>query len=99
MRTRSALLTFLILVFGSKPTPAADTPFLQALSHKFPLPPELRGQATQLSIDRDGIVYILTSKGVARLFDGKIALDRTYRPLAEKIPIDITVQSGELYYL
>src|SRR6185369_10354541 len=99
MRTRSALLTFLILVFGSKPTPAADTPFLQALSHKSPLPPELRGQATKLAIDRDGIVYILTSKGVARLFEDKIAPDRTYRPLADQVPIEIKVQNGDMHYL
>jgi hypothetical protein len=93
------LLTFLILGFGSNPNQAADTPFVQAISHKFLFPPELRGQATKLSVDRDGIVYILTAKGVARLYEDKIAPDRTYRPLADKVPIDITFRNGELYYL
>ncbi len=100
MRTRAALfLTSLIIVLGSRPTRGADTPFVQAISHKFPLPPELRGQATRLAIDRDGIVYILTSKGIARLFDDRIALDRTYRPIADKVPVGIAVQNEELYYL
>src|SRR6185369_12757221 len=89
MRIRRAFfLTLLVLTFALRPGWAADTPFIQAISHKFPLPPELRGQPTKLGVDRDGIVYILTSKGVARLFDDKVAMDRTYRPLVDKVPAD-----------
>jgi hypothetical protein len=98
MRTAAAVL-WLFLVLGSNSSDAADTPFLQAISRKFPLPPELRGQATRLAIDRDGIIYVQTSKGVARLFDDKVALDRTYRPLVDKVPVDMTVENSELYYL
>jgi hypothetical protein len=79
--------------------PGADTPFVQAISHKYQLPAELRGQGTKLAIDHDGIVYILTRKGAARLFGDKVAMDGTYRPLVGKVPLDVTIENGELYYL
>jgi hypothetical protein len=63
------------------------------------LPADLRGTATELQVDQDGIVYVLTSKGVARLFGDAIALDGSYRPLASRIARDITTAEGELFYL
>jgi hypothetical protein len=76
-----------------------DSPFRQPISHQFALPRDLKGAAKKLCVDRDDIVYILTSKGVARLFGDRIALDQSYRPLADKIARDITVSNGKLYYL
>src|SRR6185436_9202767 len=76
-----------------------DSPFRQPISHQFALPSDLKGTAKKLCVDRDDIVYILTTKGVARLFGDRIALDQSYRPLADKIARDITVSNGKLYYL
>ena len=77
----------------------ADRPFLQAVWHQYGLPEELRGTVKGVEVDGDGIVYILTSKGVARLFGEEVALDQGYRPLAGKVARDITVTGGRLYYL
>jgi hypothetical protein len=74
-----------------------DTPFRQPISHKYSLPEGATGK--KLCVDRDGIVYMLTSAGMARLFDDRVALDQSYRPIAGKIPQDITVSKGKLYYL
>jgi hypothetical protein len=76
-----------------------DVAFSQPVSHKYALPPEVRGEAKRICIDKDDIVYILTSKGVYRIFGDTVARDRSYRPLADKIPNDITVANGNLYYL
>jgi hypothetical protein len=81
--------------------PAPDTPFRQAVSIQVPIAPDLQGATFQrLRIDADGIVYVLTDRGVARVFEGTLALDRSYRPLAT-LPRDIAVQeaTGHLYYL
>jgi hypothetical protein len=77
----------------------ADEPFPQPISHKYLLPTELRGQAQQVAIDQDGIVYIATTKGIARLFGHQIALDHSYRPMAGKVATEISVRNGELFYL
>jgi hypothetical protein len=63
------------------------------------LPAELWGKAKEICIDRDGIVYIRTEVGVARLFEGEIRLDQSYRPLAGKVATDLTLVDGKLYYL
>jgi ligand-binding sensor domain-containing protein len=78
---------------------APDRPFPQPVSEKHTLPPEFRGKVRELCVDRDGIVYIRTDLGVARLFDGQIRLDQSYRPLIGKIARDLTVADGKLYYL
>ncbi len=77
----------------------ADRPFPQPVSRKYPLPEALRGRAHKLAIDRDGIVYILSSEGVARLFDDRVALDGSYRPIAGKKPADLALDRGDLFYL
>jgi len=92
-----ALIGWALLGASGWAAGAADTPFAQAISTKHPLPPGLKGR--KLCIDRDGIICILTSGGVARLIAGQIVLDQSYRPLAGKIPQDITLAGGELYYL
>lgn len=77
----------------------ADRPFPQAVSQKYALPQESHGKTRELCVDRDGIVYIRTDLGVARLFDGQIRLDHSYRPLIGKIARDLTIADGKLYYL
>ncbi len=53
----------------------------------------------KVAVNRDGIVYVLTDRGVARLFESTLALDHSFRPLAGLRPRDTTLQSGELFYL
>ena len=76
-----------------------DRAFSQAVSRKFPLPAELKGKAKEICIDRDGIVYARTEAGVARLWEGQLGLDHSYRPLIGKVAKDLTVADGKLYYL
>lgn len=76
-----------------------DLPFPQPISRKIPLPSDLRTKATEILIDRDGIVYLRTAAGVARVSQERIHLDQTYRPLSGKITTDLTIADGKLYYL
>ena len=98
VRRATIMLVLSALALGAN-AGAPDRPFPQAISHQFALPDELRGTARQLAVDQDGIVYLLTDKGVARLFDDRVALDRSYRPLAGKIATDLITVQGRLYYL
>jgi hypothetical protein len=96
-------LLFLMLVFGAafaSARPAKDTPFLQDVSVKLAANAELDGaEFRKVAVTRDGIVYVLTDRGVARLFEKTLGLDHSFRPLAALRPRDITMQSGELLYL
>lgn len=77
-----------------------DTPFLQDSSVKFRNSAELGGAVfRKLRIDRDGVVFVLTDKGVARLFDQDLALDHSFRPLGGLRALDIEEHGGDLYYL
>lgn len=77
-----------------------DVPFLQPVAHRYALADSLKGaRFTKLLVDDDGIVYVLTDRGVARLFGERLALDRSYGPFAEAKPMDLTVYQGELFYL
>ncbi len=76
-----------------------DVPFAQAISRKYALPVDLRGKVKEICIDREGIVYLRSELGVARLFDTEVRLDQSYRPLAGKVAKDLTVAGGKLYYL
>jgi hypothetical protein len=85
------------------PRPAAsDTPFQQAVAVHVPLSTDLQGATLQrLRIDADGNVHVLTDRGLARVLDDTLTIDRSYRPLAGLRPRDIAVQegTGHLYYL
>lgn len=80
-----------------------DMPYLQAVSVKYELAPELKGaKLLKLAIDYNSNVYLLTNKGLYRDFpDNKISKDLLYRKLSDMNPVDITTQegSGYLYYL
>jgi len=100
------LLALLSLSTGLFTLPAAaapvyrDVPFLQAVAARITTLPELQGAAfLRLALDREGIVYVLTDRGVARVFDESLGMDHGYRPLAGKLARDLTVADGELFYL
>ncbi len=77
-----------------------DVPFLQDVSVKFHTAPALTNATfLRLEVDRNGVSYVLTDRGVARTFDESLALDRSFRPLAKLVARDIALGSGELYYL
>ncbi|MCX8107756.1 MAG: hypothetical protein N3G20_03020 [Verrucomicrobiae bacterium] len=78
----------------------SDLPFKQPISVKFTVESELEGATWQKAcVDRDGIVYILTDRGVARAFDNRLAVDKSFRPIAGKKVMDIAVHNGRLFYL
>ena len=107
MRTKTAhvgsvLHTILLLCCAATTATAAikDSPFLQDTSVRISHAPELAGaQFKKLRIDRDGVVFVLTDKGVARLFEQQLALDRSFRPLSDLKALDIIDHQGDLYYL
>ncbi len=77
-----------------------DVPFLQSVAVKFTTVPEVQGAAMlRLEVNKDGIVYVLTDRGVARVFDDRLAMDRSFRPLAGKLARDLALGDGDLYYL
>jgi hypothetical protein len=77
-----------------------DAPFRQAVAFKFDLAAELRGATYQrLAISRDEVIQVLTDKGVARAFDERLGLDRTYRALADQPALDFALGRGQLFYL
>ncbi len=77
-----------------------DEPFRQPLAVQYPRHPELsHARWLKLAVDREDRVYVLTDLGVARLFEGTLALDKSYRPLAGRRALDLTLQNGRLWYL
>src|SRR5947209_9144320 len=95
-----ATLVLFAIVCASLNATVKDAPFRQDLSVKFAPAPELSGAIYhKLAIDRDGIVYVLTSRGVARLFDATLALDKSFRPLTGQRALDMTLHDGRLFYL
>lgn len=79
----------------------ADSQFYQDESVRFRVAPELAGAHWRKVVaDRDGIVYALSDRGLARVYDHALTPDRNFRPLAKRRPLDIAVSpSGDLYYL
>ena len=77
-----------------------DVPFLQDVSVKFRTAPVLTNAAFLcLETDRDGVVYVLTDRGVARTFEDTLAPDQSFRPLAKLVARDITIGNDAVYYL
>lgn len=96
------LLPLLFLMVFTTYAAEPDTLFRQPVSIKYKLPEELKkAKLHKVVVDDDDIVYVLTDRGLYRAFDDQLAKDQTYRPLAGRSPVDITVQAGarHLYYL
>lgn len=80
----------------------SDTAFKQPVSVKYQIAEEMKdSKLKKVVIDDNNRVYVLTDKGLCRLSGGQLVKDLLYRPLADKIPVDITTQEGTgyLYYL
>lgn len=79
---------------------APDIPFYQDRSEQFPAEGELAGATMKkVHVNKDGIVYVLTDRGMARLFGNKLAPDRSFRPLIGKKILDSDEARGEIFYL
>src|SRR6266511_120342 len=77
-----------------------DLPFKQDAAVPYSLSPELRAaRFDKALIDRNGILYVLSDLGVARAFGTTLALDKSFRPLTGKKPLDIALHRGQIYYL
>ncbi len=90
--------SFLPGVFAQGP----DASFIQPVSVKYSLSEKLEGSTLKkVVVDYNHRIYVLTSKGLGRVQGSHIIKDLLYRPLANKIPVDITTQegTGDLYYL
>ena len=100
MITRFGPLLFLAAAIITSRAAAPDVPFYQDRSEKFPAEGELAGATMKkVHINKDGIVYVLTDRGMARLFGNKLALDRSFRPFNDKKILDSAEFNGEIYYL
>src|ERR1051326_4847797 len=80
--------------------PITDEPFWQDIAVHIHQTAELsNANFKKLCLDKENTVYVLSDKGVARVFDNTLALDRSYRPLAGKVAQDIALTpSGDLAY-
>lgn len=79
-----------------------DTAFEQPVSVKYKFAADIsEGIPKKVVIDYNDRVYVLTDKALCRVTGEEVAKDLLYRPLAEKVPVDITAQEGTgyLYYL
>src|SRR5215467_340020 len=72
--------------------PIADEPFWQDVAVRIRHTPELTNAVfKKLCVDKENTVYVLTDKGVARIFNDALALDRSYRPVAGKLAKEIAL--------
>ncbi|HQX42669.1 MAG TPA: hypothetical protein PK779_13980, partial [Niabella sp.] len=79
-----------------------DSSFLQPASEKSVFHSSLKDAVpSKVVVDFNEVVYVLTNKGVGRIFQNKVIKDLRYRPLQNSIPKDIAIQDGTgfLYYL
>jgi hypothetical protein len=95
---RLAVLVFAWAIVSVRAA-APDVPFYQDRSEQFPAEGELAGATMKkVHVNKDGIVYVLTDRGMARLFGNRLALDRSFRPLIGKKVYDSWVEDGEIVY-
>jgi hypothetical protein len=93
-----AAIVFLVVCVIEAAEP--DRPFLQDRSEQFRAEGELAGATLKkVHVNKDGIVYVLTDRGMARLFENRLALDQSFRPLIGKKILDTALARGEVYYL
>ncbi len=94
-------LAALPLTLGMLAAPLPDTAFPQETAFRTTVSPDLQGaEFKKLCVSSDGVPFVLTTRGVAREFNGQLALDKSFRPLAGKVAIDLTTSpDGSLYYL
>jgi len=98
--TPFALLLPLVTPPNLLAAPIPDAPFWQDVAIRIHHTPELvNATFKKVCVDKENVVYVLSDKGVARVFDDTLALDKSFRPLAGKIAKDIALTpDGDLAY-
>jgi hypothetical protein len=98
--SRSSAIALWLLPGALLASPIPDVPFWQDVAVRIHHAPELTNAIyKKLCVDKDNVVYVLTSRGVARVFDDTLSLDKSYRPLAGRIARDIVLTpDGDLAY-
>ncbi|KAF5070854.1 hypothetical protein DSECCO2_217920 [anaerobic digester metagenome] len=111
MKIYSVLITISLLVLlacgptggGRFKGSVKDEPYVTPVSVKYRVSPGWDGtELKKVVVNGDNSVFVLTDKGVFRDFPGEIiSKDLMYSSLADKIPMDISIQeeTGYLYYL
>ncbi len=105
MRSTSSFFQWflsLLLVAGSVSASATDPGFLQPVSVKYKIAPNLKPERLKkLVVDYNNNVFVLTDIGLFKTYQDQLIQTNLYRPLANKIPLDIAIQekTGYLYYL
>ena len=99
-RPKFAALLIGVRTVALSAVPIPDAPFWQDVAVRIPHAPGLTNASfKKLCVDKENVVYVRTDKGVARVFDDKLALDKSYRPLAGKLAQDIALTpEGNLAY-
>jgi hypothetical protein len=94
------LLLLLLPSLRATAAPIPDAPFWQDVAVRIHHAPELTHAVfRKLVVDKEDAVYVLTDRGVARVYDDTLTLDKSYRPLAGKIPRDLALTpQGDLAY-
>lgn len=93
-----ALILISLVLTASEP----DAPFKQPVSVKYRLNENIKGaKFEKVLVDYDDNVFVLSNKGVCRVFDDVLAHDKLYSSLADKKAVDICLQEGTgyVYYL
>lgn len=104
-RSQRLLLSWLFVTTLAQPTVASgaairDDTFPQPIRQSLRLAAELQGaKYRRIQVDIEGTVFVLTDRGVCRLFEDTLALDRSFRPLAGQVAADIALRQGRLYHL
>lgn len=98
---RVLLLAGLFIRTGLGAAPIRDEPFWQDVAVAVATAPELEGASwRKLAIDKENVVYVLSDRGVARVMEERLVVDRSFRPLTGHRPRDIAVSpAGDLHYL
>ncbi len=93
-------IAFCLLPAALVAAPIPDAPFWQDVAVRIQRAPELTNATfRKVCVDKENTVYVLTDKGVARIYDHTLALDGSFRPLVGKIAKDIALTpQGDLAY-
>jgi hypothetical protein len=97
---RFGVLVLGLLALSLQGAPIPDLPFWQDVAVRVHHAPEWSGATfRKVLVDKENVVYVLTDKGVARVYDRTLAVDRSYRPLANRVATDIALTpEGDLAY-
>lgn len=96
------LIFFQMMVSAMAACKPVDSVFLQPVSIKYSLSTAMKGSILKkVVVDYNDNAYVLTDHGLCRINETELVKDLRYRPLANRVPLDVTIQesTGYLYYL